>query len=455
MQAQLDNITLTGIKVDAKIKKRLIKDSIGVLFWKFAGAIGLLAFYSVSAHAMSTSEFGQLSYLVALGMIASVLANGGLQRDAVRIGEASYRNASSSIFVKDMLNASTYILLMFTLVGIVVWTLSTTGILVSMELTVLIITLGFIFARAYALFFGEIIRGLHNGRTGTAIQQSIPYLIASAAIVVWMQFSVEQDASTVLLSLTGGTIVALMVGMWALRKATCVMQGEGKAEVDFRFKLLAPFVFTDFLLAMQQQGHVMILAGVTESDEVGLFSAAFRAATLIALPLSVVNASIPSTIAEQLSANNKEKLSRILIQTSSLSLIVAVVICVPLLIFSEELLSLIFGKEYMEASTAFRIMLIAQILNVWTGSPGKVIMIAQKSKALFFITIPSVMGGLLLTYYAGTHYGSVGAAMGAFFSLVVHNTIMAIYCAKILKVHCHATAKGIREIGSIFIGKVS
>lgn len=434
--------------MDATIKKRLLKDSIGVLIWKFAGAIGLLAFSSISAHAMSTNEFGQLSYYIALGMVASVLANGGLQRDAVRIGEAAYRNGSSNIFIKDMLKSSTYVLLMFVLVCIVLWALTRSGMMQSMEWTAFLITLGFIATRAYAIFYGEILRGLHDGRTGTAIQQSIPYLIASAIILIITQTSQEQNASIALLSLSVGTFVALIVGIVSLKSATKRMRGNAESEVDFRFGLLAPFVITDFLLAMQQQGHVMILAGVANTDEVALFSAAFRAATLIALPLSVVNSSIPSTIAEQISENNNTKLSHILVQTSSLSLLVSLSLCIPLIFFSELFLTLLFGQKYASASTAFQIMIAAQIFNVWTGSPGKVMMVAQRSKALFLITIPSVCGGLLLTAFVGGHYGAIGASIGVFFSLVVHNAAMAMYCAKVMNIYCHATTNGFFQIYS-------
>ena len=95
-------------------------------------------------------------------------------------------------------------------------------------------------------------------------------------------------------------------------------------------------------------------------------------------------------------------------------------------LFSEYILHL-FGPNYIVASTPLVILLSAQLYNSVSGPSAIYLNMTGKQRVLNWILIIGLLTNIFLNLYLIPNYGMNGAAIATLVSLVLWNSMAAIY----------------------------
>jgi O-antigen/teichoic acid export membrane protein len=148
----------------------------------------------------------------------------------------------------------------------------------------------------------------------------------------------------------------------------------------------------------------------TTTEQVGVFSIAFKISLVAGMILMVINTIAAPKFSEMYWSNELDNLQKILFFTSKLNFIFSFIPAAIIIIFSKQILS-IFGAEFVQGQIILIILTIEQFINASTGSAGLLLnMAGQQSiaqKIIVFTLIISVTLNIILIPL----YGMYGASL--------------------------------------------
>lgn len=159
--------------------------------------------------------------------------------------------------------------------------------------------------------------------------------------------------------------------------------------------------------------------------ELGIYDASFKVAMLIAIPLTAVNAITGPKISESYSKGEMGRLQSTVRQATGLSILTAVPIALVLFFFPDTILSL-FGKEFEGGKTAFRIIILGQLINASTGPVGLLLQMTDNENIFKNIAIFCALSSFTLCLLFIPTYGTIGAAL-AYLSFVGFGGMLSVF----------------------------
>ena len=158
--------------------------------------------------------------------------------------------------------------------------------------------------------------------------------------------------------------------------------------------------------------------------EVGIYNAAIPTAKLILiLPTAMIGLFIP-TISEYL--DNKTQLRRLFYITTKWILIINLLFLSLAIIFSQELLTILFGSQYTAGYIALTILITGYFINGLVYTSRDILMLLKKSKIILIATLIGGTLNIILNYILIPIYGFNGAAMATAISLIILSLILFI-----------------------------
>ena len=188
---------------------------------------------------------------------------------------------------------------------------------------------------------------------------------------------------------------------------------------------LIPFATTKGLIIINSQLAVIMLGFLDFTDQLGLYRVAFSTATLVSFGLTVTNSVLAPQIAKLYNLGNTIKLQRIITASTWMIMIITLPIILVFIFFSEQLIQLLFGIEYIHAGTALVILSLGQLTNSLTGPTTTVLNMTGNEKQ----NIKGILLGLVLNVILSVmlipSYGLIGAAIATAVSLTVWQLFLA------------------------------
>ncbi|MCX7515311.1 lipopolysaccharide biosynthesis protein [Frateuria hangzhouensis] len=180
------------------------------------------------------------------------------------------------------------------------------------------------------------------------------------------------------------------------------------------------FALMTVVAFFQQNGRIFITGALLSAGEVGLFSAAERAALLIGFVQAALNMVVPPIFSDRHRVGDLLGLERIA-RKAALGATLAVVPLVAACLALPELILKVFGEEFGAGANVLRIIALAQLINVATGSVGFVLNMTGNERSMRNLTLTSTAITLasypLLVYF----WGLVGAATGLVVTALIQN----------------------------------
>ena len=133
--------------------------------------------------------------------------------------------------------------------------------------------------------------------------------------------------------------------------------------------------------------------GLMLSEEsLGLFSAARRLVQLVGLPLMLTNLAIQSSIAECGATAGRDRLERIARNSAAIASPPALIAIAVLLLFPVPILDIAFGTGFAAAAPLVQVLCFGQLVAVFTGPCGYVLMLTGRHVAALVTTVAVVAG---------------------------------------------------------------
>jgi O-antigen/teichoic acid export membrane protein len=196
---------------------------------------------------------------------------------------------------------------------------------------------------------------------------------------------------------------------------------------------LLPFTFIAFIGTLNTELASVLLGVWGDNESVAYFKVAMQAVTLIALGLTSINAVIMPNVARLYKKGDLKATQALLTKSVRLSSLVSLPIIFTLIIFGEFAISLLYGKDYLEAYPILVILCIGQLVNVLMGSVGLVLGMTGNEKSTLKVQFITLLLNLVLLTVLIPMYDVIGAAISISVSLVVWNVCMAFLVWKKVK----------------------
>tara|TARA_R110001592_G_scaffold122742_1_gene329764 strand:+ start:2042 stop:3382 length:1341 start_codon:yes stop_codon:yes gene_type:complete len=272
----------------------------------------------------------------------------------------------------------------------------------------------------------ESLKGLKRLREAMLLQSiGVPLI---GLLLIWSLASIAGVEGVSWGYLVATTMVALL-GIWAWRSAC-----GGDAEDASRYPFVDLWVSAKplFIIALMNTSLTwlpMLVLGVwVSAAEVGVFGAANRLALLVSFLLVTLNNVVAPKFAELHAKDDLKAMGQLARRSAAMLTLLASPLFLLLFIFSEKIMGL-FGPEFASGGTVLAILLVGQVINVYTGSVRFLLIMSGNEKTIRNIIIISALLQLALVMTLVPLIGIIGAAIATVSALITMNltSVYAVY----------------------------
>ncbi len=389
-------------------KQTVAKNMFWLSFGQIASRVIKALIIIYAARRLGVESYGIFSYALGLSALFSILADAGLSsiltREASR--DASWLEKSiGTAFVIKM----TLVALSFALVAFVAPFFSTVrGAAILMPLAAFLIAFD-----ALREFAFSITRAKERMEIEAAISLTTGIGITVFGFgALWL----SPNPMSLMLGYVIGSALGFFLAAFLLRKY--VAHFWENFDWTLAKKLIReamPFALMGLLGALTINTDTIMIGWLRSATEVGFYSAAQRPVLLIYMISSLLSTSIFPVIAK-LAHKDDERMRVILEKTVSISLLIALPIFVGGIILSPQIVSFLFGPEYISIATTFATLLFTIVLLFPASAILNTVFAYNKQKILVILMIVGSFGNVILDYLLIPNFGILGSAFATVIS---------------------------------------
>ena len=243
-----------------------------------------------------------------------------------------------------------------------------------------------------------------------------------------------------------GTTIAAILGFYFMEKKTGPIIFSDVTPEKHRkklFKFSAPLLISGIIGTLLGWADTGLLGYYMTDFEVGLYNAALPTAMLILLPHKAIGSLAISSFSE-LKERNNEKIEDSL-QTATrwvFSLVFPTFLI--LMLFSEQVLQILWGSQYTQASLALSILAGGYLIDALVGRVGSFLNSKGYTQYILYNNIAALTLNITLNILLIPIYGIIGAAIATTTSTILTNLLMFLEVwrkEKIISIPHKETAK--------------
>lgn len=445
MSQQIDNI----------IKKRLFSGGMWVVGGKMLAFISGIAVNAFLSRILTPEDMGLYFLMVSLVTFSMMFSMLGMERVIVRIisgalaleQPARARQAVKYVLQFGLLSAVIVALLLISGGGQFVSQKIFQSTLISK-----IIYLPAIWLVIYAMqsLTAESFRGFHDMRFATLFNGPFSSLLIVSALSFVFFTDRTVGIQQVLIIIISAYAVNLCLASFLLQRKTAMLE-KSKERLITRSDLMKSswlLYATNILIFLMNAGPLWLLAHFSTKEHVAIFGAAARLMVLITSSLQLLKLTILPTIGHLYAKKEFAALEKILRSSATLAGLPAILGLLLVILASKNILLIVYGQQYTAGYSALLVLSVANIINVFTGTPGALMVMASKEKSLMIFAFISGVFGLGLCFLLVDYLDYMGIAIGQGCGLVMYNVLMMIYCRKKLSL---TTLMSFQEL--LYIGR--
>lgn len=194
-------------------------------------------------------------------------------------------------------------------------------------------------------------------------------------------------------------------------------------------KVSLPMLITAFSALLIERVDALMLAYFHGSYEVGLYSIAFKLASLIMFLIIPLNSVLIPKISHAFWGNELGKVKHLLSHGSYFMFWAAFCCLIFMWLFSEKLLN-IFGNEFVEASTALLFLSLGFFFNAIFGIGEHLLNLSGNQKTLTKIFSLALLLNITLNFLLIPNFSIQGAAFASMLSMILWNVLAGILINK-------------------------
>lgn len=271
-----------------------------------------------------------------------------------------------------------------------------------------------------------VLRGL--GRTlsfqlyGTLLLSGVTLLISAALMLALNRYDADIAvegrfiAVTLLLLIAGGHL-------WSLLRHHVV---DDASQVRGAGELLQTglgFMLNALVYMALMRVDLLVLGLMADEAAVGLYRVAVEGGQLVAFAYAAATVVLAPEYARLFAAGECQQLQRLVRQTGRLIMLAGAATAIPLIIFSEQIVTLIFGAEYAGAAPALSILAVGNFITFFFGDPVYLLNMTGHHNRITALVGIALVISLILCVVLIPPFGLVGAAFAVSITLVSYRAL--------------------------------
>ncbi|MDN3554930.1 lipopolysaccharide biosynthesis protein [Halomonas maura] len=415
-------------KLTHRLKGDLILPLARTFIARGIAALGGLLLVMVLGQLYGPAGVGIFALAQSVYLGAGILARYGMNNSLMRFVGENHTSIAIKIYLRWAINKS---LVLSVAAAVVVYLLSgklaqwfdaprLVEVMPGITLAIPAFTVAFV--------LGGFMKGIRRPATACLLENGSIMLIATG--LVWVL-----ERSTLLGIANAGWAMALAAwlvlgqGAWQSRRwfGKQELQAEKNTATRDEFAASSRAFFVMSLAQFMQQVLAIMIAGwLLGTAELGLFRAAERTAFLITFILLVINAVLPPRFATLYRQGNLVGLNALARKGALLGVALSLPLLLVCLLVPHWVLGL-FGPAFSEAANLLRIIAVAQLVNVATGSVGFLLNMTGHEKLMRNIALICNALGLSMFFILIPLLGALGAAVALALVLVLQNLTALVF----------------------------
>ncbi|MDR4484989.1 MAG: flippase [Nitrospirales bacterium] len=421
-------------------EKALVRIANGsVLFFvgTFFG-LGLNYLYSiVLARVLGPSQFGL--YAIGLGAfnLLSAIALGGLGSAVLRFVPAS-RAQSDRVRIGRILRAVLVLAASFSgFLGVAMFVWSDSFAKIFLHSAEASYVLRF-FALAIPLFVVStvtfaVFQAFQDVRWRTFVKyvcEPVAKFVVTMGLL-WAGFGL----TSALIALPFALLLSTVLTLFPLRDLLLVpgksvsSQGVYGEVLRYSTPLLGGLVFS----GIATRSDVLLIGYWFSTEQVGIYSAAFQTASIMALVLGTVDSIATPFISESINSKEQGRVQSFAGTVLRWTLIGSFPLFIVMAVFAKDIMAL-FGKDFESGWAVLIILAFGQFINSVMGSSNSMLLWAGYSKLILWNNIVTSIFQVGLYFVLIPQYGAIGAAIGTTAGLVLTVVMRIVQVKYFLKV---------------------
>jgi O-antigen/teichoic acid export membrane protein len=282
-------------------------------------------------------------------------------------------------------------------------------------------------AAALALPFVALCQVYLGGTRGLKIMRHTLFIYWAGQPVAWivlmlLTWPVSMSASSTVLAYALSWVMATVAAWYVWERETRAFSplaaepGETAALVRYG----APRAPAALLSQLLFWTDYFVLSRYVTSAELGVYAAALRVAQALMLFLVAVNYMFSPFVADLHARGERDRLDALYKALTRWMLAGTIPLLLLLLIAPGPVLSL-FGSTFDTGSTALRILLVGQVVNVGVGSVGFILIMVGRTGWDLAVYAASFLLDLAVAFALAPHLGAEGAAVAQAVTMVCSN----------------------------------
>lgn len=396
------------------------------------------------ARLVSPTDLGLYFLIFSISMFFSIIARFGMKQTVVKIvAEALSNNnvgAAADAVKKVLIIAliGTFIIGLVLKMGVGQWI--AIGIFHSEEMASYVpFLVAWMAALALLSPASEAFRGMHCIGWGAALDTSASNMLLALLLAALFFSNTAVILRDVLFLAVAAYFFFVLLGLLRLR---IKLKSNHKDKVSFGyiFSISTPVFLINISTYVVANASLWVVGYFLAPHEVGIYGSVLKLFNLIALPLIVTNMAIDPIITRMHVKGQTKKLQDIMQLSATLAFLVTTVLTLILVFYGDDLLGIVFGQAFVSGYPVLLILVLGNLVNVWTGSCNNYLIMTGRQTSIMAITIITGVLSIVLSIILVQIKGMVGVAMAVAVSVALRNLLAWGFVYKSANIFTNATA---------------
>lgn len=421
---------------------RFVSGAVWTALGRLSGTFGLLLVLSAVTRILSADDAGIYVVYQSTALFGAIVAGFGVAPIVIRMihsttEQRAFRSLRAGIrrimmmnIIGSLIVASVGTILIFVLDDNLAHGHLQSHLFIAiawMVLSVLSQTIGEVFRGLGHFGWAAIIGGQTGGMILNPLLAAVVILLPETNVAIATVLQLQISIMGIVFGLACIRLFFLVRKLPQTEPATTILE-----EPTLRWLVSEswPIAVTQVLVLGVVPLNILILGSVGTTKNAALFSAAYQIMMLIGAPLQILNIALPPFITELFGAGKKRELESLLRFSATSAGIPALAALSIVMLWPEETLNWLFGREFRDAATALVILVAANTVFVFCGSCGLTLQLTGNQRMTMWNSLITVSVYLLILPLMISTLELVGAAICAGARIVVGNLVCLILVKK-------------------------
>lgn len=194
-------------------------------------------------------------------------------------------------------------------------------------------------------------------------------------------------------------------------------------KIKYLIKVGAPLFISALSVNLYMRIDQIMIKNMLNNQELGIYSVAVKFTEIWYLIPGIIIPIFLSNIIEKKSKGIKEY-KEIIISLVGLLTIISIILIIPLIVFSRQIVLLTYGKEYMGAINILNWYSLLIFITFIGSFRGKYLIIENKQKYLVLFGLIGLIINIILNYFLIPNYKGLGATAASIISQLITNFLI-------------------------------